>query len=285
MRLLIYSDLHLESHSFTPPPEAVKEADVVILAGDIKERGGLDSARQMFPGKQIVYVPGNHEFYNLHWGRALSQMRSQAEELEIHFLEQDEVTIDGIRFLGCTLWTDFKFFGEHFEEQVKLECRRHLPDYLAIWIDDNKQDLADGNQIRFPPKRLITPDDTQRWHRQSRAWLETALAGGDPSRTVVITHHLPHRRSVARQYRQHHTSGAYATRLPASLIQRCGLWVHGHSHESINHRFGDAHHETRVMSNPRGYRMLWNSNGTENSLFDPGFTVEFPWPNRPAPTA
>ena len=59
MRLLIYSDLHLESHPFTPPPEAVKQADVVVLAGDIKEGGGLASARKMFPDKEIVYVAGN----------------------------------------------------------------------------------------------------------------------------------------------------------------------------------------------------------------------------------
>ncbi len=63
MRLLIYSDLHLENHSSTPPPAAVKQADAVILAGDIKEGGGLASARKMFPKTEIVYVAGNHEFY------------------------------------------------------------------------------------------------------------------------------------------------------------------------------------------------------------------------------
>jgi hypothetical protein len=281
MRLLIYSDLHLESHSFTPPPAALKQADVVILAGDIKEGGGLASARKMFPGKEIVYVAGNHDFYDAHWGRALARMRSQAEDLEIHFLENDEVILGGIRFLGCTLWTDFMFFGPRLEESVKLECRRHLPDCHAIWIDDDKQDLADCNEFGFPPKRLITPDDTQQWHRQSRAWLEAALAAGDPGTTVVVTHHLPHQRSVARRYKQHHTSGAYATRLPADLIRRCGLWVHGHSHDSVSLRFGDARHETRVLSNPRGYRLLWLDD-TENPRFDPECLVEFPWTRRTA---
>lgn len=283
MRILIYSDLHLESYSFTPPPAAVKRADVVVLAGDIKEGGGLASARKMFPDKEIVYVAGNHEFYDAHWSRALARMRSQAEDLGIHFLENNEVTLDGIRFLGCTLWTDFLFFGTKLEEVVKLECRRHLPDYHAIWVDDDKQDLAQCNEFGFPPKRLVNPDDIQRLHRQSRAWLEAALAEGDPAKTVVVTHHLPHQRSVARRYKQHRTSGAYASRLPADLIQRCGLWVHGHSHDSVNHRFGNARHETRVVSNPRGYRMLWLEE-TENTRFNPGFTVEFPWPKRLAPT-
>lgn len=282
MRLLIYSDLHLESHPFTPPSAAVEQADVVILAGDIKEGGGLSSARTMFPKKEIVYVAGNHEFYDAHWGRALARMRSQAKDLGIHFLESDEVTLGGIRFLGCTLWTDFLYFGSKLEDLVKLECGRHLPDYHAIWVDDEKQDLALCNEFGFPPKRLVNPDDIQRLHRQTRVWLEAALAEGDPARTVVVTHHLPHQRSVARRYKQHHTSGAYASRLPAQLIQRCGLWIHGHSHDSVNHRFGDARHETRVISNPRGYRMLWLDD-TENPRFDPQFTVEFPWPKRAAP--
>ncbi|MDZ4188305.1 MAG: metallophosphoesterase [Hydrogenophaga sp.] len=247
MRILIYSDLHLESHSFTPPRAAVKQADVVVLAGDIKEGGGLASARKMFPDKEIVYVAGNHEFYDDHWGRALARMRSQAKNLSIHFLENNEVTLDGIRFLGCTLWTDFLFFGPKLEDLVKLECCRYMPDYRAIWVNDDKQDLAQCNEFGFPPKRLVNPDDIQRLHRQSRTWLEAAMAEGDPAKTVVVTHHLPHQRSVARRYKQHRTSGAYASRLPADLIQRCGLWVHGHSHDSVNHRFGDARHETRVV--------------------------------------
>ena len=282
MKLLIYSDLHLEGWAFTPLADAVADADVVILAGDIKEGGGLVNARRMFPDKEIVYVAGNHEFYDAHRGRALARMRSQAEDLDIHFLENGEVTLGGIRFLGCTLWTDFHFFGPKLEELVKLECGRFMPDYLAIWTDDERQNLAECNEFGFPPKRLIKPDDTQHWHRQSRAWLEAALSNGDPASTVVVTHHLPHQRSVARRYKQHRTSGAYASRLPADLIQRCGLWIHGHSHDSVNLRFGDARHETRVISNPRGYRMLWLEE-TENPRFDPGMLVEFPWPKRSAP--
>ena len=261
----------------------MKQADVVVLAGDIKEGGGLANARKMLPGKEIVYVSGNHEFYDAHQGRALARMRSQAKDLGIHFLENEEVTLGGMRFLGCTLWTDFLFFGAQLEDLVKLECSRHLPDYHAIWVDDEKQDLAQCNEFGFPPKRLVHPDDIQHWHRQSRAWLEDALSTGDPATTVVVTHHLPHQRSVAHRYKQHRTSGAYATRLPSDLIQRCGLWIHGHTHDSVNLRFGDARHETRVLSNPRGYRMLWLDD-TENQRFDPGFTVEFPWPKRSGPT-
>jgi hypothetical protein len=288
MRLLIYSDLHLENHPFTPPASAVEKADVVILAGDIKEGSGLASARRLFPAKDIVYVAGNHEFYDGHWERVMARMRSQAQDLDIHFLERDEVTIGGVRFLGCTLWTDFHYFGQGLEDVVKLECGRHMLDYHAIWMDKENQDLGNGNgngngnEFGFAPTRLITPDDTQKRHQQSRMWLEGALAQGDPATTVVITHHLPHQRCVADRYKLHHTSAAYASRLPAALIRRCGLWIHGHSHDSVNHRFGESSHETRVMSNPRGYRMHPHDL-PENPHFIPDFLVDFPWQKRATP--
>lgn len=263
MHLLIYSDLHLESHKFTPPPAAVEQADVVILAGDIHEIDGLDCARKMFPEKPIIYVAGNHEFFDGHWTGALASMRDKANELGIHFLENDEITLGGVRFLGCTLWTDFLFFGQQMERLIKSECRNFMDDCRLIWRDG---------------ERRITPNDIQQRHQQSRSWLETALADGDPAKTVVITHHLPHQRCVVHRHKQKFICGAFASRLPASLIQRCGLWVHGHSHDSVRLRFGDARHETRVVSNPRGY--YWPPGCDENLHFDPEFTVEFPWPSR-----
>ena len=75
MKLLIYSDLHLE---FDVPllPRANGEEndfDVVVLAGDIHAPGfrGVDWASRMFEGKPTIYVPGNHEFYRREIGMEL----------------------------------------------------------------------------------------------------------------------------------------------------------------------------------------------------------------------
>jgi hypothetical protein len=72
--------------------------------------GGLLWAECRFPDRPVIYVPGNHEFY--HRDIALiDELKIQAPD-HIHVLNNDQVIIDGVRFLGCILWTDFALFGE-----------------------------------------------------------------------------------------------------------------------------------------------------------------------------
>src|SRR6185369_1404446 len=69
--------------------------------GDInKGELGIHWAASTFPGKQVIYVAGNHEFYGGHWDSTLTTMRAEAKQSGIHFLENDSIEIDGVRFLG-----------------------------------------------------------------------------------------------------------------------------------------------------------------------------------------
>lgn len=55
MKVLVYSDLHLEFRAFEPPQV---DADLVVLAGDISVRGqGVTWANQTFTCP-VIYVPG-----------------------------------------------------------------------------------------------------------------------------------------------------------------------------------------------------------------------------------
>ena len=61
MKIRVLSDLHLEFQSWTPPSVP---ADVVVLAGDIASGAdGIHWGREHFPESEIIYVPGNHEFF------------------------------------------------------------------------------------------------------------------------------------------------------------------------------------------------------------------------------
>src|SRR5687768_17337023 len=109
MRIRVLSDLHCEFEPYSPPPAA---ADVVVLAGDIHHATkGLDWAAGHFPGQTVVYVAGNHEYYGESLPKLTQQLRERAAELGIAFLENDAITIGGVRFLGCTLWTDVQLFN------------------------------------------------------------------------------------------------------------------------------------------------------------------------------
>ena len=108
MKLHILNDLHIEFEDFDPP---ATDADVVVLAGDIGVgMEGLRWAEDRFPDKPVIYVPGNHEFYH-HDIALIEELKAQAPD-HIHVLNDDQVIIDGVRFLGSILWTDFALFGE-----------------------------------------------------------------------------------------------------------------------------------------------------------------------------
>ncbi len=102
MNIRVMSDLHIEFAAFQPEEEVT--CDVVVLAGDIlTEHYGLAWARDAFRQQRIVYVLGNHEFYQSHYERVLDRARKEAEGLDVCLLEKDQVVIGGVRFLGTTL--------------------------------------------------------------------------------------------------------------------------------------------------------------------------------------
>lgn len=230
-QLYVLSDLHCEFAPFSIEPAS--DIDVVVLAGDI-DRGtkGIDWARSTFPNLPIVYVAGNHEFYGGAIPKLTERLRERARVREVAFLENDMAEISGVRFVGCTLWTNLELVGA--EPWRLSEIQRVMTDYRAIRVS--------------PRYRRLQPQDTAVWHARSIRWLETAL---EPSRTtVVVTHHAPSRRSVSPDSLDDPISAAYASDLDDFVSERApALWVHGHTHHNVDYRIG----ETRVLTNQRGY--------------------------------
>lgn len=266
MRAAVLSDLHVEFQAFEPPP-VLHSADLVVLAGDI--HNGVEAlhwARRNFPRQRIVQVAGNHEFFGACWQVLLAEMRKTAQALGIHLLENDEVVIDGVQFLGATLWTDFELFAaagrplQMGAEAAKAMMQRRMIDYSVIrW-------RKSGRGVRAA-ERTLAPDDTVRIHRASRRWLADRLAQSFPGTRVVVTHHLPSWRSVAPSFLRAASNAAFASDLD-DLFEPVSLWVHGHTHHSFDYRAGT----TRVVANPRGYPM--QSGSDENPRFDPALVIE-----------
>lgn len=269
VKLHIASDLHLEFAPFEPEACAWQAADVVVLAGDI-DTGvhGIQWAAQAFPGKPVLYVAGNHEFYGHHWTYLLAELRETALACGVSLLEDDVVEIGGWRFVGCSLWTDFELFGEERRGLAMSATEKALMDYRRIKADPVEEGLARGR------RRRLTAHHTRLRHQHSRAWLERELASGDPARTVVITHHYPDRRSCPSQYADDLVSAGFGSQLRAELLTRAGLWIHGHTHESADYMVDAAGATSRVVANPRGYPLA--AGRFENPAFDPGLLVNLP---------
>ena len=251
LRLHVLSDLHLEH---APYPEPPADADVLVLAGDIATgTRGVRWARAWAQGRPVLYVAGNHEFYGQQLPELIDELRDAAAGSRVHVLEDDELVIDGVRFLGCSLWSDFEFAGAEQRARSMALCERLVNDY---------------DQIRFgEDRRALAPADTLAVHVRSRSWLEGRLATPWGGPTVVITHHAPVIRARPEQSVLQAIAGAFATDLSALMGSgRAGLWIYGHTHRTADLEVAG----TRVVSNPRGYP----HQPVEG--FDPGFVVDVP---------
>jgi predicted phosphodiesterase len=238
MRIHLLSDIHLEidapGRHFSP---SVLDADVTVLAGDIhKGVHAIEWARQTFPGR-VVMVAGNHEYWGGHLEFNVREMRKAAGG-RVHFLEQDEAVINGVRFLGATCWTDYTSLG-------------NAP--LASW--DAQLRMRDFERIRargtFGDYRKLQPADIVAVNRQTRRWLEAKLSEPFAGKTVVVSHHAPLVSCVpaARLGRGDLLAAAYVNAWDDLMGPPVDAWFCGHTHEAY-----DAHHRgTRVVNNPVGY--------------------------------
>lgn len=116
MRLLILSDLHHELwKNFAPRIDpSLSRPDVVILAGDINVgANAVTWAEQTFAGITVLYVHGNHEAYGKNFDEDQKEIAAAAALAKnVHFLDCGEYRLGRVRFLGATLWTDSRLFGD-----------------------------------------------------------------------------------------------------------------------------------------------------------------------------
>lgn len=281
MKIALYSDLHLETlqryPAFNVVPVPRGEYELIVLAGDIHQgTAGLDALARL--GKGHIYVPGNHEYYRNDIEILDHQFEEKAAALGLHFLQRRSVEIGGVRFLGCTLWTDYRI-QPGWAMGAELLAKAFLPDYKLI---------------RHRGKRL-TPTDTIDLHRCNVDWLESMLSVPFAGKTVVITHHAPHPGSIHPRFNLSPINAAFVSDL-SRLIPKADFWLHGHMHDSFDYRVlklgaaevvgENAEAGTRVIANPRGYlrkrgKLKKAPEGAvvagqvfENAFFNPDLVIE-----------
>lgn len=225
MRINYFSDIHLEFGVLDMPDT---DADIIIAAGDIGiYRQGAEWLKQL--KKPVIYIAGNHEFYNNEFHDTLEVLRDECAGSRVHFLENNTFIYQGVRFLGCTLWAD-----------------------LFVEGDEKAQGLAktlnDFRKIDYGKEAFDIYKFTEHYQR-SRKWLEKQLAEPFVGKTVVITHHAPSQWSWDDS--PHALKKlAYCNDLKALLHEyEITAWFHGHIHSPGDYRIAGA----RILSNPRGY--------------------------------
>ena len=233
MKIHVLSDLHTEFGAYEIPKT---DADVLVLAGDIGAKlSGLELAKLQLE-IPVLYIAGNHEYYGAAIPDLTEKLRDAARGSQVQFLENTVFVHQNVRFLGCTLWTDFSILG--------LEHRA-----LAMW--EAEQKMNDYRLIRKSPNfSRLRPQDTASIHFASVKWLQSQLEIPFSGRTVVVTHHAPSAKSFDRKYQTDSLSPSFGSNLEALIEHsRIDLWVHGHTHHCVDYTL----HGTRILSNQRGY--------------------------------
>lgn len=241
MKVLIYSDLHIEFKPFDPPDV---EADLVVLAGDISiQKRGVLWANETFT-TPVVYCVGNHERYKGHLDRTVEKMKSVAAA-HVHVMENESLILGNVRFLVATGWTDFGSTGDWVA--ASKTCAREMNDFRMIRADSNY--------------RRLVPHDLMAKNEATRAFLDRELSNQFNGKTFVITHHCPIP-EVAGDEHDGHISAAYFNRWHA-LVEQVDYWMFGHTHHSVDTVLSGC----RLLSNQRGYP-------GEDCGFDPTKLIE-----------
>ena len=280
MKIQLVSDLHLEFEDINIKNEL--GADVLVLSGDIcvaddlrnqnlpalswdvlPEEGFGRGKRAMryrdffhrvsFQFPHVVYIMGNHEHYhgNFDTSREILQNLLDVMNLRnVYILDNDTKDIDGVRFVGGTLWTDCN----KGDPLTQYHLEHAMNDFRVIRIKRE-------NFRKFLPNRTITE------HIRTKEYIDVVLQGTPEDMPVVVCgHHAPSAMSIHEYYKNDTLmNGGYYSDLSEFILDRpkIKLWTHGHMHQTFDYMIGDC----RVVCNPRGYH-------DENRSFDPNFVVE-----------
>lgn len=272
MKIAVCSDLHLE---FGPISlENTENADVLILSGDIcvakdlserdsyNIRGENDKSNQIHTFFQeccdrfghVLYVAGNHEHYHGDFSSTHRIFRDRLGYLRnLHVLDKETFTLDGVLFVGGTLWTDMN----KEDPNTLVSIRGYMNDFRCV---DNSARMVSYRNYNFEGTSftmeerpgLFTPEDSVEDHKAFLQIIRDTAAQNPTTKIVVVGHHAPSKMSTHPRYKKEvMVNGAYSSDLSEFMLdnRNIKLWTHGHTHEPFDYMIGSC----RVVCNPRGY--------------------------------
>lgn len=264
VNIQLLSDLHLESHphlTVAPAPGA----DLLVLAGDIGsyQNGSLLSSLEIadfglarfspLPVAQggagwptpVLFLPGNHEYDGLDFEITHARLRETCERLGMLWLERETVLLGGVRFVGCTLWTDFDalttdpFGRREVTPGEQLKAREKAFRAANFYLKKNHA---------FHAGEPMLAEGVRAQGLESQAWLRQALAVPFDGPTVVVTHFAPSLISADPRYGLVPGTAGFCNALD-DLLPLADVWLHGHLHCATDY----VAHGCRVVANPLGY--------------------------------
>ncbi len=231
------------------PPQMDEDLETtMVLAGDLwtsskylsrkypDGKSWMEKVSKQF--KYVVFVLGNHDY----WGGNISDEAIKVKRSlkdsglnNVFLLEKDSVVLDGIKFVGATLWTDF---NKH-DKGVLMDAANLMNDYKKIRYSSSYSKVKPSN-IAFI-------------HNEAKSYIfNNAIKDNDEQKLIVVSHMPPSIQSIEEVYRNNpkNINYLYYSDLEEEVLKAdIDLWIHGHNHNFSSYSLGKTH----VLSNPRGY--------------------------------
>jgi DNA repair exonuclease SbcCD nuclease subunit len=272
MKIQLLSDLHLEVHPHFLPRPALG-ADILVLAGDI---GSYQTGSQLadddfglarFSPLQgwptpVLFLPGNHEYDSFDFDATHTRLRETCERLGMVWLEREVVVMNGVRFAGTTLWSDFDALGPRPDDPQATLGQQ-------LRSRDKAFRAANFYLRKTGSTRYGVPMLAQEVREQAlvcQAWLEAALSIPFEGPTVAVTHFAPSLHSADPRYGMAPGTSGFCTALD-HLLPFASLWLHGHLHSPSDY----LQQGCRVVANPLGY-----ARKNEQNSFRPELLIDLP---------
>lgn len=240
-KILILDDLHFEYEDGDEKlfPKIEDEYDIAILAGDISTRDrGVQWAMDYFQCP-VVYVPGNHEFWSTNIINHRKKLQEITENSHIHVLDNREVIIHGIRFLGSTLWTDFSAWHDPHAASIAAGRGKHF-------YENGSKDFRKITSVGY---RKLLPYEMIKMAQENKNWLLQKFLEPFDGPTIVVSHHPPSLKSLKQGKANDILDATDANDWDDVVIKSNAVaWIHGHTHHSNHYKIGN----TEIISNPMG---------------------------------
>ncbi len=243
MKITILSDLHREFWKVDIP---LYDCDVVVFAGDIacpiKESMDFLINYSNKIKKPVVAVLGNHDFYRSNYENALEYAHKRATESKyLYLLENQSCVIAGIKFIGCTLWSDFSY-----ETGGNVSLQENNA-YIA------QADISDFYQIRFSKEnKKNSAMKCMSLFNKSVKYIKSELEKEHKGKIVIVTH-FGIDKQCSNQKHYNSNLQPYFISNVSDILNNYNIdyWIYGHTHYSNTFNLGN----TKIVGNQIGYPM------------------------------
>jgi predicted phosphodiesterase len=281
LKIAFASDLHLEFRDIRLKND--NNADVLCLCGDIfvsKDLAAYDEEYANFRSMRIhdflidcannfnhvILVAGNHTFYHGDFHSGITNMKTHLSYIKnLHILDNESVDIDGVLFIGSTMWSDMnkedpetiRYINRSMNDFRVIQNSKSLVEYKVAVSDDSDNpatiDPYTGKGIKYERRYRLgsfTPYDAIDEFHKSTKFIRDTIDENQDKKIVVITHHSPSYSSISPIYEYDSLmNGGYHSNCESLMKDNVILWGYGHTHNPHSYYIGD----TLLVCNPRGY--------------------------------